>query len=205
MRLNFETFGAIGAIVVSVAALFVAYDQAVVMRVQQHAAVIPIVMVDMSIHQDEEANIVDLSIENVGVGPAMIFSATPALGDQPLDRWTDLSQQLFGDDAPEATQLSASTATTVLAAGEAATVLGIRWARSEEGDATLIRLAQEIGLGTAPPLSIDICYCSVLERCWIAGGADENFPAPADQCTPSGDFLETFFLSDDEHDEGESE
>ncbi len=203
--LNFETFGAIGAIIVSVAALFVAWDQATVMRVQQHAAVIPIVTVDMTINQDEQSNIIELAIANVGVGPAMIFSANPALGDQPVDRWSDLSDQLFGEDTPESVQLSASTATTILAAGETATVLAIRWARSDEGDATLLRLAQEVGLGSSPTLSIDLCYCSVLERCWISGRADQNFPAPAELCTPSGDFLETFFPSDEDEIVGEGE
>ena len=198
LQLNFETFGSIGAIIISLAALFVAYDQSKVMRVQQHAAVIPIMTVDMNVNQDAETNIIDLMVSNVGVGPALIMSAVPTLGDEPVTRWSQLSDQMFGEDFEESVRLSASTATTVFGVGEGETVLGMRWARTEAGDAKIIEMAQAIGAGTMATLSVELCYCSVLDRCWISGRSDLNFPEPVDQCEASGDFLQTFFQSMDD-------
>jgi len=195
LQLNFETFGAIGAIVVSVAALFVAYDQAVVLRIQQHAAVIPIMTVDMNVNQNAESNIIELIISNVGVGPALVMSAVPTLGDEPVRRWSHLSDQMFGEDFEESIRLSASTATTVFGVGESETVLGMRWDRSEVGDAKIIEMAQALGAGTMQSLSVELCYCSVLDRCWVSGRSDLNYPEPVDQCEASGDFLQTFFQS----------
>jgi len=201
-QLNFETFGAIGAIIVSLAALFVAWDQAVVMRRQQHAAVMPIITVDMSINQNETANVIELGITNVGVGPAIVLSATPTMDGEPSTRWHLMANQIFGTDFEEPIQLSASTAASVLGPNESETVLGIRWPRNETGDAKLIEIARGVTGDTFPAIEMDLCYCSVFDRCWTVGGSDLSFPEPAEQCTPSGDFLETFFLDDADGAEG---
>ncbi len=197
IHLSFETFGAIAAIIASFAALFVAWDQATIMRTQQYAAVIPIVSTDMNIVQDSEANIIELTISNVGVGPALIRSAILTLGSEPMTRWSVLSDRMLGEDFEETLQLSASTPTTVLGAGERETILGIRWARSEAGDARLVEVAERLAFGDTDGLGLDLCYCSVLGRCWVAN-ASLDFPEPTDHCTSSGDFVETFFRNDEE-------
>jgi len=203
LQLNFETFGAIGAIVVSVVALFVAWDQAVVMRQQQHAAVWPIMSVDFTINQTEDFNTVELISSNAGVGPAIIMSATPTMGSDVVARWDDLKVALFGEDFELPAQVSMSSAIGVMAVGEEAQVLAINWARGEEGDAAMMSLVQRIVGGTFDEVGLELCYCSVFDRCWVAGRPDLDFPEQVNGCEASGDFIDTFFVEENVEPGGE--
>ncbi len=197
MRLSFETFGAIGAIVVSIAALFVAYDQAVVMRQQQHAAVWPIMSLDVSINQDDSSNMVGISTSNAGVGPAIVYSAIPTVDGEPIATWGQLSELLFEEETGVPFRIGTSSVVGVVAVGEDVEALAISWDRSEEGDALLLSLVERMVGGTLGQLSMEICYCSVFDRCWVAGLMDQTYPDQVNSCEASADFLETFFSEED--------
>jgi len=193
-NLNFETFGAISAIIVSVAALFVAWDQAVVMRRETHASVWPIMTVDFSVNQTVEFNTVEVVSSNVGVGPAIVKSALLTVGEDQIREWHELSSVLFGVGATHQAQVSASSAIGVMGVDERIQVISVNWERSEEGDAYLAALVQRIFDGSFPNIGLELCYCSVFDRCWLAGRADITYPEPVNRCSDSGDFLDTFFL-----------
>jgi hypothetical protein len=118
MRLNFETFGAIGAIIVSVAALFVAWDQAVVMRRQQHASVWPFATADVNINQDETGNYMEIMLENPGVGPAIIRSGTIMVDGAPVHRLRELVTTMLPEGLRSEIQVNGESAIGILGAGE---------------------------------------------------------------------------------------
>ena len=69
---NHQTLTAVGAMLVGIAALFVAWDQGRVMRAQQHGSVVPVLQIDGFIQSTPDVRNLGLRIVNHGVGPAMI-------------------------------------------------------------------------------------------------------------------------------------
>jgi|GEM_PF-313662 len=196
--LNFETFGSIGAIIVSVAALYIAWDQAVVMRQEQHAGAWPYANIETNFQGDEDFDYIEIRLANPGVGPAIVREAYLLAGDQRVTNLFDLTQQTFPDDLLQTIEFGgAESAMGVLAVGEERQVIRLNWPRDEEegSQAYSSYLTQAIS-GTAPIIGIEVCYCSVYGRCWRgrtdiqAVGRDHE---RVESCEPSPDFISTIF------------
>jgi len=197
-KLDFETFGAIGAIVVSVAALFVAWDQAVVMRQEQHAGAWPYLHMEVNFQGNDEYDYIELMASNPGVGPAIVREAYLRVGDEQVANWWDLIGNTFSGELLTTLEFGgAESAMGVFAVGEERQVLRINWPRAEgsQNDAYAMFLQQAIA-GETPLIGLEVCYCSVYGRCW-RGVMDMNAVGrdheQVDQCEPSNDFISTIF------------
>ena len=165
--LNFETVASVVAMGVGVCALFVAWDQAQVMRAQKHASVWPIVSADFIISGDEKTRFLEFVVENAGVGPALVESMTLMTDGVEATRWRQLEEELFGAELPGAMAFNGNDIEgAVLAAGESVTVLKGSWNVGDEIDAAFQTLAGRYLQGDAPSVSLQVCYCSVFDRCW---------------------------------------
>ncbi len=187
--LNFETVGSIAAMIVGAAALFVAWDQAKIMRKQQHASVWPILSTDFSIDNDDDSLFLEFSVANDGVGPALVESAfVTANGEKKTSR-SDFMDFIFADTKPvgSVSLRGGSIEKTVIGAGDNELVFKITWPINEDNIAAFGALTDRYVAGEKLDVSMAICYCSVFDRCFVANGVDR--PAEVDQCSPPTDFF----------------
>lgn len=158
-RLRFETVGSISAIVVGVAALFVSWDQARVMRAQQHATVLPAIQIDGYRSQDGTRASIGVRVSNNGVGPAIIRSVRLARDGVQSEDFAQIEALL-----PEGYELSWFTMIgRIMGAGEAVAPAEFNWPQGALNDEQSAALADEW-----TRWDVAVCYCSVFERCWIA-------------------------------------
>ncbi|MCF8880544.1 hypothetical protein L5876_12025 [Hyphobacterium sp. SN044] len=157
IKTNHQALTAVGAMVVGLAALFVAWDQARVMRAQQHAAVYPVIQVDGFQSTTPSHASLGIRVRNTGVGPALIESVTLY---QDGEERADLSSYLEQLPAGYDTSWAALTGRS-MAAGEEVTPIELVWARRDIDLEDLISASQ-----AWDHWEMEICYCSVFERCW---------------------------------------
>ena len=179
LRLRFETVGSIAAIVVGVAALFVSWDQARVMRAQQHASVLPAIQIDGYRARQAETSSIGLRVRNAGVGPAIISSVDLARLGEPSEDFAPIAALL-----PEGYDLSWATMIgRVIAAGETVDAVSFHWPSDALNAETTEALAAEWA-----SWDVTICYCSVFERCWIAETRGVGDRARDVKACPSPDY-----------------
>jgi hypothetical protein len=174
LKSNHQPVTAAAAIIVSVIALYVAWDQASVMRSQQHADVWPALQSDNQSLRNGETVEIGFRVKNAGVGPAMVR--------QVVIRHTDSGAAAdfaeFSRNFPEGFSLSNETLTgRILAAGDTATPVQMRWNTSELDAETIDVIWEEIR-----NWSITTCYCSVLDDCWVATSRGYGQPREVDRC-----------------------
>lgn len=197
VNLNFETVGSVVAMLIGAAALFVAWDQAQVMRKQQHASVWPLLSPDFIIDNDETSLFLRLSVANDGVGPALVESAFLTLNGEKSTSQSEVMEFLFADTKPSgaANLKGGSIEKTVVGAGEKEEVFNIAWPINDNNIAAFTALANRYVAGEELNVSMTICYCSVFDRCFVANGNDR--PERIRQCAaPTGFF--TKLISDNQ-------
>jgi len=196
ISLNFETVGSIAAMVIGASALFVAWDQAQVMRKQQHGSVWPVLSADFSIGEDETGLYVELPVANRGVGPALVENAIVLVDGEPVMRWVAFERRLFGENDPKGAVSfgGAGLEGSVIGPGEQMTLLRASWIATDENKDAFEALALRYVTGDGPDVQLSACYCSVFERCFQLSG--DGRPATARHCPAPTGFFDTFFLED---------
>lgn len=181
INLNFETIGSICAIITSFAALFVAWDQSVVMRAQQHASVWPIITTDISINQNDDHSYVQFDIVNVGVGPAIVKNGNLFINDTIVSGYQDFQDKLLIGSLKSSVSIETSSLIGFVGAGARKTVLKLAWDRNAKNDQSFEDMvAQFVAKGTK--LKISQCYCSVFAICYEAGLGLNNGPQEVASC-----------------------
>lgn len=169
-----EMLIAICAVLTSVIALFVAWDQGRVMRDQQHGSVYPVIQMDGFVSRLQDRASLGLRLSNSGVGPALIESVAMLKDGTALGGLGDYRARL-----PAGYSISWTSVTgRSLAPGAEVTALEISWPREDITDAQLNTVAAEWG-----GLELEVCYCSVFDRCWLARDLDTQRAARVKTCT----------------------
>lgn len=165
---------ALGALVTSSAAVYIAWDQAQTMRVEQHASVLPALQIDR-FEEDEGASVsVGFTVENAGVGPAFVMSATLTNDDQQMAGYENLAGVV-----PSGMEMSVEPLSgRVIAPGDEQTALRMRW-RADPMETADTK--GDIYVAT-DKLAMEICYCSTLQRCWISKSNQREHPKQVDSC-----------------------
>lgn len=198
-KLNFEIVASVSAMVLSIVAIFVAWDQSVVMRAQQHASVWPIVDVDVTLDRNDERNILSIDIKNVGVGPAIIEYAEMSVSGVEVDSYKSLDDHLFVGALRDSVGINASSFIGVIGAGEEQTAIKFTWPRTETYDADFVLLVEKFLAAETDLLSIEACYCSVFERCWRSNSHTQVKPVSVESCpTQEQDIAEMLLSSANE-------
>ncbi len=121
-----------------------------------------------------------VSLVNDGLGPALVRSAVVKIDGRAARGWHDALTELGAD--PQALQLKKGSGPqlfasfgqgTVLRAGNALTVARI------ENPGVVSKISAELRR-----VSIDVCYCSILQKCWLLDTVS-NEPPTASTCTSS--------------------
>lgn len=156
-----EMLIAICAVITSVIALFVAWDQGRVMRAQQHGAVYPVLQIDGFVSKTADTASMGIRISNSGVGPALIEQVRMLKDGEPIATLTPKVERL-----PKGYDLSwASLVGRAVAPGSDVVPFRVDWPRDGISDDHLDTIATEWS-----QLDAEICYCSVFERCWTTRG-----------------------------------
>lgn len=182
MKLSLEGIAAGTAILVSVAALFVAWDQSSVMRAQQHATVWPMVEAEFTIDREEGGQFISFDLTNVGVGPALLRYAEIQVNGEAITDFATLSERILVEGLRDSNQLRASSMSGVLGAGKARTALKISWPRNDEFDDAFHRLSLKFIGDDSPEVDVVLCYCSVFEQCWTIRKNANADPRQVEQC-----------------------
>ncbi|GAB4171831.1 MAG: hypothetical protein Kow0020_06700 [Wenzhouxiangellaceae bacterium] len=168
---NFETVGSIVAIVVGVAALFVSWDQGRVMREEVRASVWPALQVDGFASREDDGFLVGLQVHNAGVGPALVQRLTLRHRGALVPDVDALLKHM-----PPGADLSLQTLEgRVIAAGDQVRPFELRY-RALPG-MNPVEFMQWLGENWMA----EVCYCSVLEQCWVSG-QDRGVPVPVNDC-----------------------
>ncbi|WP_417483514.1 hypothetical protein [Maricaulis sp.] len=175
---NHQTLTGIGAMLVGIAALFVAWDQGRVMRAQQHGAVYPVLQVDGFVSTMPTEASLGITVANNGVGPALIRRVS-------LYRDGELQTGLepYRTQLPDGYNLSwAGLTGRALAPNESVTPIQIRWSRA---DITPPELSAAASSWNA--WEVRVCYCSVFDRCWETVPAGGALARRVNQCETGAD------------------
>jgi hypothetical protein len=163
---------ALVALIVSGVSLYIAFRQTDVMHRQLAASIWPAVQYSTSNLRGGEP-VISMTLENVGVGPARIHAfSVNHQGRRVTDATAFIAECCAPEDEPVRT-ITSFVEGRILPAGEAIDFLVLPGdLNSPEVFARFDRIRGEF--------VIDLCYCSVLEECWMmAGSGREPEPVPA--------------------------
>jgi hypothetical protein len=147
------------ATLVGISALFVSGYTAYVQRQQVRAAVWPILAYSTS-----DVPKIKFTVENKGVGPAIVGHAVVKVDGQPVRTWQEALVKLIGPGTYRFTE--STMGGHVFAAGESIDILV-----PNAFDGSPLTLEKDAPLLTALDkergrVEVELCYCSTLGECW---------------------------------------
>jgi hypothetical protein len=151
---SWDAYAAVVASLIGLLALLVSAYTANIQRQQVRAQVWP--RLEVSRAGDKR----EIVVSNVGIGPARVRAVRVTLDGHPVKAWRDLMSALGHPSDYGVSQVSAR----VLAPGQRVEAIN---AWDTDGGR---RAFQHVFRESEARLDILICYCSVLDQCWMAGG-----------------------------------
>ena len=146
-----ETFIASAALIVSVSAVVVGFYEAALQRKHDRAEVWP----HLEVTTYTMPKGATLSVENTGIGPALIKSIVVTVDGKRTHSWNEVLTALLGH-APPAPYSNSTISESVLRPGEKVTLVGIP---SEDMPAGFWSSVGRVGLA--------VCYSSVFDQSWL--------------------------------------
>ncbi len=154
---------AVSAIVVALMSLYVSLRQSRIMDRQLAASAWPHLQYGTSNQSDDGKTVISFDVENAGVGPAVVHSMTVRYKDAPVKNVSDLMNLCCSDLLQSSGRPNWTTSTlhdTALIPGHSQHFLVLTDA---PGNAPYWkRLNSE-----RQNVHVKICYCSVLDQCWM--------------------------------------
>lgn len=149
---QFQNWGTLAAIAISVLALFVSIYQTNLMADQQRATVWPY----LYIARNYKADVFQLELFNNGTGPAIIESVEFSVDGQPVADYVELFDAVVPSHQVRFDSVSISRVSEqVIRAGFSKIMIEIGW--NDEMRKVIDQIDK---------VDIKIHYCSVLEECW---------------------------------------
>ena len=177
-RRDWDGFAAVIASFIGLLALVISGYTAYVQRQQLRAQVWPHLQIWKS-----TVNL-GLYVTNQGTGPARVASVRVTVGGAPVKTWADV-RKAAGFTDEERTAMS-TLGEIVLPPGKEQPIF--KPVENEQSQAKFKELLSNETL----TLSMTVCYCSILEECWVATfGALQDREVPSDTCPiPEADRFE---------------
>lgn len=169
-----QTILAVAGIFTGVVALYAALSEADAVRKQQAASVLPEIVVAQSHVIGGDAPFFSWNAFNWGIGPGRVRALQVRYKDEPVHDWSELLNAIgvSGDVSYIQSQLAGRT----LPAGETSEIFRIT---SPEA-ARVIRDA-------SADVSMELCYCSVFDQCWMMPQTLLDGPQPVKACPDFGE------------------
>lgn len=188
---NVEMTTALSAVVVGVVALFIAVDQsriasrqAEIMEQTVQASVWPVVQFDVVTDQDIRNAHATVSLSNSGVGPAIIKGVQISRDGLPLKNIEAFLERRLDTTQGMRFQLNTMRGTgRVLAAGETVMLGDAHWELMVGQIPSGMRDNIYAYFDELSALDGAICYCSVLDDCWVNRTDNYANPEPVKSCS----------------------
>ncbi len=179
-----EMLIAVCAVISSIAAVYIAWDQARVMRSQEKADVWPIVQLIHETSLTERGAMYEFRVENAGVGPALIDEYLIAIpGDEDDTSFRDMVNYYIDEDARqrigEPNWSDWALKGRVLRPGASLTPVGAYWEGDEDMQNEFNSEVRRIALGERANAEVFVCYCSILSDCWVSTTM-ASYPRPTE-------------------------
>ncbi|RTE87433.1 MULTISPECIES: hypothetical protein [Gammaproteobacteria] len=155
---NPEMLIALSALFIGFLTAIISIYSAAIDRQYARAAVWP----KLEIFRSFSAHSFSYSVSNRGTGPAIIKYAIVKADTQYIERWSDL-------DAFSSNVRQSHISTTTMSSGQ--TIKAIEYS----GELASSGIAE-----VDATLSIELCYCSIYDECWLVDRTNEN--RPVSQC-----------------------
>ncbi|MEM9837706.1 MAG: hypothetical protein AAF830_00980 [Pseudomonadota bacterium] len=174
---------AIAALVTSVVAVFIAWDESRLMRRSQEAAFIPIIEIEGG--SDFAVPDIHLRVHNTGHGVAYVESLEFLYENRPLTEWSEFSNLFLNPDLDRAVEISWDAGLGYYPIGEDRTVMAFQFPKdlTETLREHLLYDAAE----AYTKFDVVACYCSVFGKCWTKHMLNRGRPEPVNACEPSKD------------------
>jgi len=158
------------ALVLSIFALGVALFEANTQRVQQRAEIWPYARIEQGFSQ----NGYEIRILNKGVGPALIRQIELRYQDQIYSDVDALIRAVMEPDQTFSYELyrTSNPLNSVISANEEVQIFGVPWDPRTRAFADRFSAEGDF----------KICYCSILDECWVHRRFDEEGPQPVPIC-----------------------
>lgn len=190
-----EMLIAVCAVVSSIAAVFIAWDQGRVMRSQEKADVWPMIQITHQTDFASETPYYAINVQNAGVGPALVEDFVIVTPDGALSRDVmDMPRALMPDEGVAAPGIAyANLRGRVIRQGDELDAIVASWS---DADATMIDLLagqlDAFVTGQQHPPVMFVCYCSILEDCWVTSTQETQVrPDPIKSCAIIDDTART--------------
>ena len=180
-----EMIIAVCAVITSVVALFIGWDQARIMRLQQKAEIWPILQVTHLNDVSNGAVTYRVEVENAGVGPALIEKHIILMPDAPAtEDFGEMLAYLTSDMSDDASKGFLAIDSRVVRQGTSVLPIHAAWDATEENVAAMNRLVTEFVDGPREAPGVFVCYCSILDECWVSSTLSKQArPAKVKSCT----------------------
>ena len=176
---------AVCAVITSVVALIIGWDQARIMRLQQKAEIWPIVQVTHLNDASEGVVTYSLELENAGVGPALIESHVILIPDAPAtEDFDEMLAYLAPEMSDDVAKGSLAIDSRVIRQGTSVRPIHAAWDATDENMAAMERMVDDFVSGAREAPGVFVCYCSILDECWVSSTLSEQVrPAKVKTCT----------------------
>jgi hypothetical protein len=163
-KLDLNSIATIGAVILSIIAISISVLEVTTMRTQQKATVWPYIQVKSSYSADS----FKISLENKGIGPALIKNFELLVDDKPQTEFDSIISQLVGPENAFSYDVYRATnpGNSVVSSRENLTLLRVplKNRAPKKGDYLPgILFAEQAG----NRFNISICYCSIYDDCWV--------------------------------------
>ena len=174
IRLTFwQTILSVVGVVIAVLALYAALTESAAVRQQTAAAVWPFVQLMVENYDTGEEAGFSFAFTNAGVGPAKMQDVRVTVDGRVARDWRELVESVEGNiDAPVNRNFISDR---VLRPDETVAVFGTT-------DADLAR--KMVGAISKPRSTLEYCYCSIFDECWLADSRKATQPPEAVEACP---------------------
>jgi hypothetical protein len=159
-KVTWAELGSAVAVVVSSLALFVSFYQARIAERQAHATVWPYLSIGYTINDEGEARGFTWTVDNNGLGPALIQSVIISVDGNPKETWGEVCAAVgIKNERFPSTSSSLSGRVLPPDMNRETTIAAFHAISAPEA---------KLFLEARDRLAMDLCYCSVYEECWVA-------------------------------------
>ncbi|MEM9284551.1 MAG: hypothetical protein AAGA39_01595 [Pseudomonadota bacterium] len=193
--INANSVIAIAALVTSVAAVWVSWSEARLLRESQEASFRPIIETMITTKTSQDTLSIALALRNSGHGVAFVEDVSMSVGGQPVTDWESFYGPLFPDDLRQDVDLNWSSATGFFQPGESKGILLMHWPATPDNVARFESFLREDASERMEALDVTTCYCSVFDQCWKREIGLTEKPTRTDECEGQGDPIEALWTS----------
>jgi hypothetical protein len=178
---------AIAALITSVVAVFIAWDESRLLRKSQAASFMPIVETRPTFNLSTDNLLVAIAIRNSGHGVAYVEAAELVYDGEPVTSYEAFFETVLRPDLREEADFSWASMHGFLQPGETKPVISLRWPDNARNREKLSQFLNEEIAAKTEKVRLEICYCSVFGDCWMQSQLGSARPEPRRACESGGE------------------